>query len=537
MQEIENLRKRKPKDFWKYFKTKSKPTEDNISIEAFREYFSNLSDGMFDCHNEEAELFCSSNDFDKENVSFPELDQPITIDEIQNAIKITSDVNNYRGITLVSCLSKLFTTVLNKRIELFCDNNNIISDAQFGFRKGRSTVDAIYALMSIVQKYLNENKRLYIVYVDMMKCFDSIYRNALWLKMYRCGIGGKLLRILKDMYQKVKSCVRSCSTYSDYFNYAVGLRQGEVMSPLLFSLFVEDLELYLQNDIHSGLHLDDIVLILLLFADDMAIIGKTPDELQSHLDHLLVYCNTWGLRVNTTKTKIMVFRKFNTDKCGVMHLGNNNPHNSYQMRDNEGSYRVLNETEVEKDLGLYIDNKLTFQHVNQAVNKANKVLGLIRRTFASRDTAIIKRLYMTMVRPILEYGNAPRIQQFVGDVDKLERVQRRTTKLCKDIKDLPYEGRLKKMKLPSLHYRQERGDMIQVYKILTGKDRINQEKLLPRSQLTRTRGHRMKLVKQRGRLNIRKFSFGLRVVNNWNALPDSVVSSKDINKYCIRNLN
>ncbi|KAH3733781.1 hypothetical protein DPMN_040215 [Dreissena polymorpha] len=163
--------------------------------------------------------------------------------------------------------------------------------------------------MSLVQKYINENKRLYVIYVDMMKCFDSVYRNALWLKIYKAGIEGKLLRIIKSMYENVKSCVKHCSSYSDYFNYAVGLRQGEVMSPLLFSLFVEDLEMFLQNDVSSGLSIDDIVLILLLFADDMAIIGKSPAEVQKHLDLVSNYCKCWGLKVNTDKTKIMVFRK------------------------------------------------------------------------------------------------------------------------------------------------------------------------------------------------------------------------------------
>jgi len=111
------------------------------------------------------------------------------------------------------------------------------------------------------------------------------------------------------MYENVKSCVKACSTYSEYFSYAVGLRQGEVMSPILFSLFVEDLELFLQDSVHSGLNIEDIILILLLFADDMAIRGKSPEKIQSHLDNLYLYCNSWGLNVNTSKTKIMVFRK------------------------------------------------------------------------------------------------------------------------------------------------------------------------------------------------------------------------------------
>ena len=146
------------------------------------------------------------------------------------------DVNTYRGITLVSCLSKLFTTVLNNRIENICCENNTISDAQFGFRKGRSTTDAIFILHSLVKNYLFENKRLYIIFVDMMKCFHTIYRNALWLKIYKCGIQGKILRIVRDMYKKVKSCVKSLSSYSLYFLYAVGLRQWKIMPPLCVCL-------------------------------------------------------------------------------------------------------------------------------------------------------------------------------------------------------------------------------------------------------------------------------------------------------------
>ena len=111
------------------------------------------------------------------------------------------------------------------------------------------------------------------------------------------------------MYQKVKSCVQGCTTYSEFFDCAVGLKQGEVMSPVLFSLFINDLELFLKNGESCGLSIDDITLILMLFADDMVIFGKTPEDLQNSLDMLKQYCDKWGLMVNTKKTKVMVFRK------------------------------------------------------------------------------------------------------------------------------------------------------------------------------------------------------------------------------------
>ena len=116
-------------------------------------------------------------------------------------------------------------------------------------------------------------------------------------------------------------------------------------------------------------------------------------------------------------------------------------------------------------------------------------------------------------------------------MDKVEKVQRRATKLCTEIKDLPYKRRLQELRLPSMFYRRERGDMIQVYKILNKKDPVDSEKLLPLNKSGRTRGHSMKLAKRLGKLNLRKYSFGLRVTNDWNSLPECVVSAKTINEF------
>ena len=96
--------------------------------------------------------------------------------------------------------------------------------------------------------------------------------------------------------------------------YAVVLRQGEVLSPILFSFFVNDLELYLQNEPNSGLLIDDIVLMLLLFADDMAIFAKSPEELQTNINLLHSYCKTWGLTDNTDKTQIKYSREDSVHK-------------------------------------------------------------------------------------------------------------------------------------------------------------------------------------------------------------------------------
>ncbi len=315
----------------------------------------------------EAEQFCTSGPADPDDPIFEELDKPITYDEVKSVIlslkrnksggidcllneyfiesydiinghlvelfnavlnsghfpeqwsegiivplhkkNDPSDVNNYRGITLVSCLAKIFTGVLNARLNIWIESNNVLSDSQFGFRSGRSTVDAIFVLNAIVKKKKNDKGRLYCAFVDLKKAFDSIYLNGLWFKLFKIGVNGKMLNIVRGMYDKVKSCIKGCKSYSDFFECAVGLKQGEVLSPVLFALFVEDLELFLQNEPDSGFSFDDITFILMLFADDMVIFGKTPQDLQHSLDMLKVYCDKWGLTVNTSKTKVMVFRK------------------------------------------------------------------------------------------------------------------------------------------------------------------------------------------------------------------------------------
>lgn len=121
-------------------------------------------------------------------------------------------------ITLVTCFSKIFTVILNKRMNSWIEDNNIVSDVQFGFRKGRSTIDAVFVLSAIVSKILSENDRLACAFIDLSKAFAGVYRNGLWYKLIQLGITGKMLRIIRDMYSRVKARVRGCKSYSDFLN-------------------------------------------------------------------------------------------------------------------------------------------------------------------------------------------------------------------------------------------------------------------------------------------------------------------------------
>lgn len=297
------------------------------------------------------------------------------------------DAKNYRGITLLSNFGKLFTCILNSRITNWCENNTIISDAQFGFRKGRSTVDAIFILHSLIEHILNKNNRLYCSFIDMKQCFDSIYRNALWLKLYKLGLNGKILRIIRAMYQSVKSCIKlNCNTYTDFFDISIGLRQGEIISPIMWALFVEDLELYLQDTINSGININDICLILLLFADDMVLIGLTPVDLQNTLNNLSIYCDKWGLEVNVLKSKIMVFRK----RGGL-------------KRGEQWFYRG-DAVEVVKDFNYVGNFNLNSQKLHGKGLKAMNILTANLRKHETKPKTALQ-LFDALVSSILHYGS------------------------------------------------------------------------------------------------------------------------------------
>ncbi|XP_068213298.1 uncharacterized protein [Palaemon carinicauda] len=202
-------------------------------------------------------------------------------------------------------------------------------------------------------------------------------------------------------------------------------------------------------------------------------------------------------------------------------------HGNYYMKEQ------LLEVEHEKDLGVIIDNRLIFsEHLNKKINMANKITGLIRRTFVSLDEVIFKQLYVALVRPHLEYANQAWAPFLVKDIEAIENVQRRATELVPTLKNLSYEERLRKLKIPTLAYRRARGDMLETFKILSGGyDPEVCQRLFMLRESDRTRGHSKRIYKKRTRLEKRKNSFCNRMINNWNMLPQFVVDSESTWKF------
>ena len=218
--------------------------------------------------------------------------------------------DNYRGISLLSSFSKV--CVLNARLTEWAEENTVFTEAQAGFRKGYSTTDHIFTLHAIIEKQFSRNAKLYVAFVDFYKAFDTVSHTMMWLVLSRTGIQGKMLTMLRAMYASIKACVRcNGSELSDYFECLQGLKQGCLCSPILFTYFINELA----NDItRGGIHgiqlmPNQIEMFLMLFADDLALLSSTVRGLQNQLNLLYESSRRLGLKVNTDKTKIMVFRK------------------------------------------------------------------------------------------------------------------------------------------------------------------------------------------------------------------------------------
>ena len=294
---------------------------------------------------------------------------------------------------------------------------------------------------------------------------------------------------------------------SDWKDVISGIPQGSVIGPLLFIIFI--------NDMPSEVKLN----LCKLFADDCKLYGTLgrPEEnkLQLDLSRLEEWSRKWQL-------------PFNESKCKVMHLGFNNPSRSYVLNNH-----TLEASDNEKDLGVVIDESLKFHtHAASASKKANQILGVIKKSYATRDETTIGTLYKAMVRPHLEYGNAIWGPFYQEDIKSVEAIQRRATKLIPKLKYKPYEERMEQLRIPSLTYRHKRGDMIWMYKIMNGLVRVASTKLFIPTKLAHTRGHSQKVFKKHAvKVVARNNSFSIRIVNDWNSLPNYVVEAPSLNEF------
>ena len=234
-----------------------------------------------------------------------------------------SNPDNYRGITLLSCIGKLFTAAINQRLKFYLEREGRLGEEQAGFRADHSTLDHIFSLHMLTELYKHRNQRIYAAFVDYKKAFDLVDRTLLWRKALDLGVKGRVLKAVVGMYEFAKSCVSINGSYSESFVCNIGVRQGENLSPLLFAIFLSDFRAFLADKVDGLSSLEASIaamadneefvalqrLFVLLYADDTILLAESPQSLQEALNVLHDYCAQWKLTVNTTKTQVVIFSR------------------------------------------------------------------------------------------------------------------------------------------------------------------------------------------------------------------------------------
>lgn len=421
---------------------------------------------------------------------------------------------NYRPVSLTCILCKCMEKLIRDHIVEHMRKNGLFSKFQYGFLSGRSvTLQLLYAMDKWTEA-LDNGDEVDCIYTDFMKAFDRVPHQRLIAKMKSYGISDSICDWVRAFLCNRKQKVVINGVHSEWEDVKSGVPQGSVLGPVLFVLFINDLP-------------EEVISELLLYADDAKIYRTIKDDadreqLQRDLHAMSLWSDEWLLSFHPDKLKkLLISRKeFYTER-----------------RYHVGSDPVKN-VEMETDLGVCVDGELNFDENRKLrVQKANRMIGAIRRSFQFLESYTFVKLYKSMIRCHVEFAVPVWFPYLAKDIEEVEAVQKRATKMIAETKGLEYEERLRLLKLPTLVYRRHRGDMIELYKMING---LYDEEVLPNFELRgdivprQNRRHSKQIFITHSNKDLRANFFTKRAAPVWNELSEEVVSAPSLDSFKIR---
>ena len=253
---------------------------------------------------------------------------------------------NYRGISLSSCMYKVYSSAINSRLSIYCEENGFLVDEQNGFRPDRSCQDHIYSLSSVIRNRKSRGLDTFCAFVDFQKAFDWVSRDLLLYKLVTTfNIHGRLFNTLSTIYNSSISQIKLNGKLTPAFEVSSGVKQGDIVSPTLFSMYLNDLATGIK-DLNCGIDINGHNLSILLYADDIVLMAADEMSLQKMLTFIRQWCNKWRMAINAEKTQVVHFRRPST------------PRTNFNFTFGEKYLMIV---PVYKYLGVQFDEHLNFE--------------------------------------------------------------------------------------------------------------------------------------------------------------------------------
>ena len=323
--------------------------------------------------------------------------------------------SNYRGITILSNVSKILEKLILQKL-LSQDDPPSLNSLQGGFREGYSCLHTAFIYQEAVQFVREKNRKVYVAFLDVRKAFDTVWHKGLLVKAHRKGVRGHIWRLLDSWYSSSMSSVLWNNQVSKRFSIKQGVRQGGILSPLLYCIYVDELlDIFASSGL--GISIGDVYCGSPMYADDLALLADSPDVLQSMLNIANEYATRWRYSFNASKSVVLVLAE------SVKSRDLNRLNRVWKLGDS-----VVQEVDEQHHLGILrsVLNS-TVQNTNErcsACRSAFYALNAVGSRFGSLHPTTSFKLYQSLCLPVLLYG--AEISMLSGsEVTMMERVHRK----------------------------------------------------------------------------------------------------------------
>ena len=425
--------------------------------------------------------------------------------------------NNYRPISLLPCISKIFEKLLFDHIFAFLKRYGLLNKRQSGFTPGDSTINQLIAICNKLHSHIDNGDEVIGIFLDLSKAFDKVWHDGLLFKIRNIGISGSIYKILTSYLADRKQFVGINGSKSDIKSLKAGVPQGSVLGPLLFLIYINDIS----NDLSNG---------VFLFADDSSLFcpiingsaAAAVHKINSDLDKINHWARQWLVTINAKKTFAMLFsRKTNPTQIPPLILNGT----------------ILEFVDKHKHLGIMLSTNLTWtDHIDTLINKCNKLLALLKRYKYKWSRSALETCYKSFIRPIIEYGSVLYDSCLVADSIKLEEIQLSAARTVTGAKRCTsHELLYRELGWQTLKERRYISKMCKMYLIVNNQAPLYLIEIINQYKLTGTHNtrahHRGDFALPKCNTEQLKTSFIVCCITEWNKLNDSIKQVPDITTF------